>query len=71
MCVCDPRMTRVPLSQRSQHWLMTVVQQLCQEIGSPRDRSGLVRAIWDAFTGQILDLWDLRRSLEGQSVGRR
>ncbi|KAF0289804.1 F-box only protein 47 [Amphibalanus amphitrite] len=50
--------------RRSQHWVLTVVRQLCQEIGSARDRGGLVRAIWDAFTCQIMDLWDLLRSHE-------
>ena len=48
--------------------MMSVVQRLCQEISSPRDRGGLVRAIWDAFTCQIMDLWDLLRSLDGQSA---
>ncbi|XP_037071411.1 F-box only protein 47-like [Pollicipes pollicipes] len=51
---------------RSQNWMMGVVQQVCHAIGNPRDRTNLMQAIWDAFTTQIMDLWDMRRTHPGE-----
>lgn len=44
--------------------MMAVVQQVCHAI-NPRDRASLMQAIWDAFTAQIMDLWDMRRTHPG------